>query len=370
MKVAIIGGGASALMCASFCTSDVTIFSNEEKLGKKILLTGNGRCNLTNVHYNNFSYNTNIDSYLQKFDHKNTLDFFNKIGLLTYVDEMGRVYPISNTATSVVDVFVNYLGTKKVEVINTQVQKIEKLGDGFLVNETYHFDKVVIATGSTANLLDNLNIKYNKFFPSLVALKTKQNTKRLSGLRLSNVIVKSKGYSEYGEVLFKDSGLSGICIFNLSSLLAREHNYQSILSIDLLPKYSKEELEEILTKRLKNNYKNMKTFMQGIFHREINKYLLNICKINEEEKPCKNNIQKLVKNIKSLEFDIVGTYDNNQVNNGGVSLQDLTSDLEYKGIKGLYFIGEVCDVDGLCGGYNLQWAWTSGKIVGEKLCLK
>ena len=368
MEIAIIGGGASALMCASFCTGDVTIFSNEEKLGKKILLTGNGRCNLTNINYNNFSYNTNIESYLQRFDYKSTLDFFDKIGLLTYVDDMGRVYPISNTATSVVDVFANYLSKKNVKVISSQVQKIEKQGNGFLIDGQYYFDKVVIATGSTPNLLDNMNIKYNKFYPSLVALKTKQNTKRLSGLRLSNVEVKLKGFCEYGEVLFKDNGLSGICIFNLSSLLARSHNYENIISVDLLPKYSKEKLEEILTNRLKNNYKNMSTFMQGIFHKEINKYLLNICKINEDEKPNKNDIQKLVKNIKSLEFNIVGTYDNNQVNNGGVDLHDLTQDLEYKELGGLYFIGEVCDVDGLCGGYNLQWAWTSGKIVGESLC--
>lgn len=368
MEIAIIGGGASALMCASFCNNNVTIFSNEEKLGKKILLTGNGRCNLTNVNYNKFCYNANIENYLQKFDCHKTIDFFNSIGLMTYVDEMGRVYPISNTATSVVEVFANHLSQKNIKVIESQVEKIEKLENGFLIDDKYHFDKVVIATGSEPKLLDCLNVKYNKFYPSLVALKTKQNTKRLSGLRLSNVEVRLQGFCEYGEVLFKDSGLSGICIFNLSSLLARQHNYEDTISIDLLPKIPKEKLEELLINRLKNNYKNMTTFMQGIFHKEINKYLLNICKINEEEKPNKDNIQKLVKNIKSLEFNIIGTYDNNQVKNGGVDLVDLTETLEYKGIEGLYFIGEICDVDGLCGGYNLQWAWTSGKIVGESLC--
>ena len=371
MEIAVIGGGASALMLTNVCQGKVTIFCDSEKLGKKILLTGNGKCNLSNTEYPKDCYNQDIQKYLDRFDFDDTLQFFSHLGLLTYSDEKGRVYPVSNTATSVVDVLTYNLIGRDIDVkLNYHVQKIEKRGDKFVIDDAFYFDKVAICTGSESSLLDAMNIDYKPFVPSLVALKTKQNTKRLSGLRLSDVVVNFNKKYELGEVLFKDNGLSGVCIFNLSSYLARNNNFKQSLYIDLLPYFEVEDLEEIFIARLNKNYPSMILFLQGIFHKEINKFLLKASKINEEEKPNKNNIKKLIKNIKALKFDIVSTYENNQVKSGGIRLDDLDENLQHKKIKGLYFAGEICDVDGICGGYNLQWAWTSGKIVGENICWK
>lgn len=381
-NIAIIGGGASALVCAIFSSQKhkVTIFCDQEKLGKKILVTGNGRCNLTNLNGFSGAYNVDVSKYLSKFNHLDTIQFFNSLGLEVYFDDEGRVYPISNSAQSVLDVILQKIQKCKVDVIlNAKVNNITKNNNIFEVwsnEQSYKFDKVVVCTGSTGELLDNMKIAYNKFVPSLVALKTKQNTKRLSGLRLSNVNVtvkqNNKTYSQFGEVLFKDSGLSGICIFNLSSVLARNNNYSADVFIDILPKQTYDETVKILNNRLKLDFETLGEFMQGLFHKEINKYILKECNLSEDlliKNISQKEINILAKNIKNLHFNVVDKYDNNQVNSGGIALEDLTENLEHKMVKNLYFTGEIVDVDGICGGYNLQWAWTSGKIVGENIWL-
>ncbi len=374
-KVAIIGGGASGIVAAIFAAknNDVTVFC-EQTFGKKLLVTGNGRCNLTNTKNFDKVYNQDINEYLEKFNYLDTIEFFNNLGLEIYVDEEGRVYPISNSAQSVVDVLLH-----KAQILNIHIKdhtKVEsvKYGEKIQVitqDDIFNFDKVVISTGSTTQFLDDLHIEYKEFRPSLCALVTKQNTKRLSGLRLSNVLCKlekdNKEYFEFGEVLFKDKGLSGICIFNLSSYLARSKNYNGKIFIDLLPKQTAEQTLQILTNRHKLNLGNAIDFMTGLFCREVNKYILSVCGISEDKVLTSNDIQKICATIKNLEFDIVDKYDNNQVKSGGINLEDLTQNFEHKKLKNIYFVGEVCDVDGLCGGYNLQWAFTSGKIAGESL---
>lgn len=378
MNIAIIGGGPSALFCALNADTkyNVTIYCKEEKLGKKILVTGNGRCNLSNTKISQDSYNINLQSYWDRFNQHQTLDYFNSLGLEVYADEEGRVYPISNTATSVVDVLAREIEKRKNIKINlsTSVENIKIADSKFIVNNEYAYDKTVVCTGSSTEILNCLNIEYKQFVPSLMALKTKQNTKRLSGLKLSNVNVTLKTdlftKTEFGEVLFKDNGLSGICIFNLSAYLSRINNFNAKIYIDLLPNKSVKELQEMLEKRLNLNINNIFEFMQGLFHKEINKYILNTLKIDEQlnvKSIDKNLIKNIINLIKNMEFDVISYYENNQVKSGGVELNNLDKNLQSKEYKGLYFAGEVCDVDGLCGGYNLQWAWTSGKIVGDSL---
>lgn len=375
-KVAIVGGGPSGILCAIIASKkyDVTIFCNQEKLGKKILVTGNGKCNLTNLYNFDKAYNRDISNYLKSFDNIKTIKFFEEIGLLTYADEDGRIYPISNTANSVLDVLINQVCKNNINVMTNQtVLNVLKKNDGFVIQtqlQEYNFDKVVIAVGSQDSLLKQMGISYNSFSPSLVALKTKEDTFSLSGMRLSNVKAILKGeanHEEYGEVLFKENGLSGICIFNLSAYLARQKNYNSIICLDLLPNLSNDKLKEIFIKRLNKNYTNSKEFMQGLFSEKINSYILKNCAIKNNEKITKKDIGKIINTIKNLTFNIVGHYQNNQVNSGGVDLNNLTNTLEYKYVKNLYFIGEVVDVDGICGGYNLQWSWTSAVIAGEAL---
>ncbi len=376
-NIAIIGDGASGIICSIFASknNDVTLFCSDDKVGKKLLVTGNGRCNLTNLANFNKAYNTDITKYLKRFNQTQTLTFFSNIGLLTYSDQENRVYPFSNSATSVIDVLVNKLKKCDVNIKqNEEVLTIQQLNDKFkitTISHSYIFDKVVISVGSSNKLLEQLNLKYKPFSPSLVSLKTKEDTHSLSGLRLSNVEVclslKNKIIIEKGEVLFKDRGLSGICIFNLSAYLARQNNYNATIYIDMMPNVSKESLINMLQERLKCNFINAKEFMQGIFNDKINNYILKICNIKNEEKITIKNINIIANNIKQLFFNIVGCYENHQVNSGGILLDDLTDNLQSKSIKNLYFTGEIIDVDGICGGYNLQWAWTSGKIVGENI---
>ncbi len=376
MKIAIIGAGASGLV-AGLCASksnDVTIYCADEKIGKKILITGNGRCNLTNIKGFDTAYNQDVSKFFEKISNLDIIKFFNNLGLEIYVDEEGRVYPLSNSAQSVVEVLTNALAKNNANIKFEKVEDI-KIDTKFnvitnLSNDEY--DKVIIATGSENALLDKMKIRYKPFSPSLVALKTKENTKELSGLRLTNVKVTldvdNKKYTEFGEVLFKDKGLSGICIFNISAYLARKNNFNAKIYIDLLPKFTYENVVIMLTNRLKLNFKNMSEFMTGLFNKKINKYLLKNLNLDEQKniKEINSNIiEKIAKIIKNLPFNVIDYYENNQVKSGGIRLCDLTENCEYKDIKNLYFIGEVVDVDGLCGGYNLSWAFVSGMLAGE-----
>lgn len=376
MKIAVIGAGASGLV-AGLCLSkhhDVTIYCADDKLGKKILVTGNGRCNLTNVKGFENAYNQDVNKFFDKVSYLDIIAFFNQVGLEVYVDEEGRVYPISNSAQSVVDVLINALNKNGVTFRFERVIDI-KIGEKFDVitnNSDILYEKVIIATGSETGLISKLKIDYKPFALSLVALKTKDNTEPISGLRLKDVkvtlSVEDKTYSEFGEVLFKDKGLSGICIFNLSAYLARRNNFKAKLYIDLLPKYTYENVVIMLTNRLKLNFTNLSEFMTGLFNKKINRFILKKLNIDENiniKNIDSNMIEKLAKSIKNLSFNIVGHYENNQVKSGGIELSDLTDNFEYKKIKNLYFIGEVVDVDGLCGGYNLSWAFVSAMLAGE-----
>ena len=383
-KIAILGGGASALMCACFASinNKVTIIEKNEKLGKKILVTGNGRCNLTNLNMGSFAYNQNIDVFLQRFSDGSTIEFFNKIGLAVYVDEQERVYPLSNSAVSVVDVLKNYLTKQKNVKFLTgkEFVGLQNINDKYKVvfgdNSALMYDKVVVALGNYADLsvFKKLGIKCKQFKPSLCALKAKID-KNLVGVRVSDVVLschtQNINFNEFGEALFRQDGLSGIVTFNLSAHLARKNIQNANIKIDFIPSLSTDKLKLKLYERKQNlsGYK-ASDFLTGFFHNSLNKVLLKNSQINPEinvEKISENQIDNLCKNIKEFNLEINGYLDNNQVCTGGILLKELTKNLESKTHKGLYFIGEMVDVDGVCGGYNLQWAWTSGKIVGENV---
>ena len=379
MKIAVIGAGASGLVFATFASKkhDVTIYSEDTIIGKKILATGNGRCNLTNMSGFDTAYNFDVSSFFQCVNHLDIISFFNGLGLEVFVDEENRVYPISNSAQSVVDVLCMALEKNNVKYVFEKVLDIQSKTKNVITENTKNcFDKIVIATGSNSFLLDKLDVKYKSFSPSLVALKTTQNTLPISGLRLSNVKVtlnfKNKIHEEFGEVLFKDKGLSGICIFNLSAYLARQNDYKAKVFIDLLPIFNFDNLKIMLNNRLKLNLKDANEFMTGLFHKKINKYILNYCKINLQKNTkdfSSKDIEDIANAIKNLQFDICGHYDNNQVNSGGVSLDAVDRGFMHKQLHDIYFIGEVLDVDGICGGYNLTWAFASAIMAGEA-CLK
>lgn len=370
----VVGGGASGCLCALASDKKVTIIEKDNKLAKKLLVTGNGRCNLTNLQVDDKYYNTSIKKYLSVFDNKKTLDFFNDLGLVSYSDEQGRVYPISNSAKSVQQIIVNRL-SKTTPFINDTITSIKKEGENFVLtgnNDSYSCKKLVLACAK-CELLDGLKIKYKVFSPSLCSLKT-QSTRNLNNIRVDNVKVSAENNfgqkkSEIGEVLFKESGLSGIVIFNISSLFARQGSFCGKVTIDLLPSLSKSQLLQLLEKR-KGLDVLVSDYFDGLFVKEIAYEILNRLKLNEN-RSCKelneSEILRIAKTIKNLSFDVKGFYPNNQVYSGGVCLDDLDEKLQHKKVKNLYICGELCDVDGECGGYNLQWAWTSGYIVGKSI---
>ena len=370
----VVGGGASGCLCALASDKKVAIIDKDSKLAKKLLVTGNGRCNLTNLQVDDKYYNTSIKKYLSVFDNKKTLDFFNDLGLVSYSDEQGRVYPISNSAKSVQQVIVNRL-SKTTPFISDTITSIKKEGENFVLagnNDSYSCKKLVLACAK-CELLDGLKINYKAFSPSLCSLKS-QSTRNLNNIRVDNVKVSAENdfgqkKSEIGEVLFKESGLSGIVIFNISSLFARQGSFCGKVTIDLLPSLSESQLLQLLEKR-KGLDLLVSDYFDGLFVKEIAYEILNRLKLNENRSCTQLNeseLLRIAKTIKNLSFDVKGFYPNNQVYSGGVSLDDLDEKLQHKILKNLYICGELCDVDGECGGYNLQWAWTSGYIVGKSI---
>lgn len=383
--IAILGSGASGCMCAITAGQSgktIALIDKNKLPAKKLMATGNGRCNLTNIHDNNSEkfYNHNLDDFFYLFNSADTLKFFNELGLVVYSDEEGRVYPISNSAKSVVDVINNKL--KKMTNISLfsekTIKKVEKMGKKFkisLEDEEIIAEKIVFSLGGNSNeMLKTLGVKCKENTPSLCGLKTKELLKLLSSIRLSPVLVtaisdKGTTFSEQGEVMFKENGLSGIVIFNASTLFAREGNFKGKIILDLMPSLSEEKLKKLLLKRKTLNVK-ISNFFDGMFANGLSYYLLEKCKINEERSSLQLNqkeIELLAKAIKCLEFEIIAPLDNNQVFSGGALLEDLNENLQSKSCRNLFICGEACDVDGMCGGYNLQWAWTSGFIVGKSL---
>lgn len=384
--ICVIGAGASGTLSSILLAEKgykVCLLDKFEKPAKKLLVTGNGRCNITNKDMFSTFYNQNIDSFLNKFDYHDTVKLFKKIGLEIYFDEEGRAYPISNSAKTVQHVLINQIQKLNIDFFGEiEVQDVCFDNDKYLI-KTDKFEivanNVIFACGInefSLSVLKKFDIKCNQVMPSLVALKTKQNTKKLDGIRVSNVIVKAKvgsqEKSEVGEILFKEQGLSGICIFNLSSLFAKNKHFEGEISINLLKNYTFSQIIDLLNKKV-HIFKNAQSLLESMFASQLSKEILNRANIDFERSSknlSKQDLEKIVDVIANFEFDVVGCYDNNQVLSGGVDLDALTKNLESKNQKGMYFCGELCDVDGVCGGYNLQWAWMSAFVVANDIIEK
>ena len=367
-EVIIIGGGASGMMCALHSQQPTLLLEASDRLGKKILVTGNGKCNITNDCLTAQSYNTPlVMPYLQQFDQKRTLQKFAELGLQTYADDAGRRYPLSNSAHSVLDLMLKGLGAKNnVTVrVNAMPTKVTQVPNGFTVataQTTFWCHKLVLATGgnSGTQYLQQLKVAYQPFRPSLMGLKTSKN-KWLGGVRVSHVRVQCQQFDEIGEVLFKEDGISGIVIFNLSAYLSRRNVTKGQMVIDLLPDVPDEQLTAWLQESLAGHpHYSMVEILEGFLHKSLAKNIV-------ERLGGKNNVRDLVQAIKQYPVNFCGYADNQQVHTGGVDLANLDEHLQHRQVPHLYCVGEVVNVDGVCGGYNLQWAWTSGAIVGDNL---
>ena len=376
-EVIIVGAGASGIMCALNSTKKTLLIEASDRIGKKILVTGNGKCNISNDNFCENCYNTSlVNQYFSRFDQSQTLKYFENLGLFTYHDQEGRRYPLSNSANSVLDILLKALSLKNnvKTIVNTIPLSISKVQEGFLVNtkgQTYICHKLVLATGgnSGTQYLKQLGVSYNAFMPSLVGLKTTRN-KGLAGVRISNVRIKCKQFNEVGEILFKEDGVSGIVVLNLSAYLARNKIGSGKMTIDLLADIEGKSLFDMIQLSIQNNPNYLLTdILEGFLHKSAARNLLEKLSLDKKiAKACTaEDITMLVDKIKNFAVEFTGYSNNNQVYTGGVDLKNLDENLQHRQMKNLYFIGEVVNVDGVCGGYNLQWAWTSGKIVGNSL---
>lgn len=383
--VIIIGGGASGMFLASeLAGRRVALIEANERVGKKLLATGNGKCNLTNldmniVHYNRPSF---VETYLDRFDAHDTIASFERMGLITKVIDK-RVYPYSECASTVLDILRGAVQKCGTEVFTGHiVNSVEYFADTYTVGgvtkvdgqtKSFSFtaDNVVLATGSNAtfgrnsnNLFTALGHTNREFTPALVPIKTnKEPIKGLSGVRVKAGVRCGARY-EVGEVLFKDFGVSGIAVFNMSSEIARgKLKIGSNLTIDFMPEYSVGEVENLLRKR--GNVR-VGELLTGTFHSKVVDRILWASGVDPDDL-AQPKISAIARTIKTYTLKIEGLGDSSlsQVMSGGLNIREFDHNLMSMKSKNAFAIGEALDVDGDCGGYNLQWAWTSARVVAE-----
>lgn len=402
MKIAVIGGGASGLMAAIAAArkgADVTIYEKLNKVGKKILATGNGRCNYTNMNMSIERYHgKNINAaknILNFFDLNKTLNFFEDLGINPYVGELGKVYPSSLQASSVLDVLRYEAERLKIkEVTDFEVIELRKNKDKFSIisKDTVHVaDKVILSTGGKASpqlgtdgsgyaLAKSFGHKIIEPFPALVQLKLNgKYFKRITGIRFDGVV---KGLTDKkiiredeGEILFTDYGISGPPILQISRNVIEELNkgIKVYVSVDMFPDSSKTELYDLLSVRFnKIGYKSIEDSLVGFINKKLIPVILIEAGFEDLNKNCgklnKKEIYKIIDILKEWKFEVTGhnTWQQAQSTAGGVDMTEVNPNtLESIKVKGLYLTGEILDVDGDCGGFNLQWAWSSGYTAGH-----
>ena len=361
MKIGIVGAGASGVFLAirlkeSNPSFDVTLIERNDKILKKVLVTGNGRCNYANTGELKDKYNNELaNKLLKEFTPNDIVKAFDNFGVHpTYIDNL--VFPTSLSAQTVVLMMSKKITELGIKVFtNEKVIDYQKKNAQFVVkteNKEFIFDKLVLSSGGKSypqlgtdgTVIDILNkhgYKIKELSPTLAPIKVKENTKKISGQRVRSRVYLYQDhkaiYQEDGEVLFKDDGLSGIVILNISSRINRLNNLKNVqIILDLAPNYQE------INKKQYDEYVSPK----------IAEYLL------------ANNLD-----IHHLAFSFKVFYDYQiaEVSHGGLALEEVSDSLESKKEKGLYFTGELLDVDGMCGGYNLMFAFASAEKVKKAL---
>ena len=393
-KVAIIGGGFSGIVSSIYASklNEVTVFERNNDILKKLLLTGNGRCNFFNSKQGiNYYHSNNIDkleSIINDNNIEELINFYKNIGI-EYKEKDGYYYPYSNQAISVKNALVNKLRETNVKIITDYfVNKIEKKNNKFIINNEYEFDKVIISTGGSSypitgsdgnmyEILKDLNIKVTNIYPALTPLITDDKyLKELSGVRASaNISFYGDDKfikEEEGELQLTDYGISGICVFNLSYLYNIYKN--SYVLINFMPFInSKEELEKYLDKKDKEmNEKNVSELLNGILNNKIINVIIKKSDIKDikYKNLDKNEKMRLLDNIFSYKMNItdIKGFNKSQVTMGGVDLSEIDiNTMEVKNIPNLYVTGELLDIDGICGGYNLTHSFITGYIAGSSV---
>lgn len=407
----IVGGGASGLIAAITAKDfgiDVAILEATDRIGKKILTTGNGRCNISNkfikVPFNTYHCNEKnfFNNVLENFGVNETLDFFSSLGLPVVELQNGKLYPRSLQASSVVDILKMALEDRGIPLYtNTKVKTIHK--DNFFKLSTTNDDhnlftcnNLILACGgksapktgsdgSAYYLAKNFGHSVLPLLPGIVQLKLDyKNLKSISGIKFdgfARIIIDDLVIREdFGEILFTDYGISGPPILQLSALASKGifENKKVEISVDLMPQYTLEALEEFIECHFAIlSHRTVIDSLIGVINKKLIPTLLKECGITNLHTPCNELSWKdkkaLIKTLKDWRFNCVGTNDFNQaqVTIGGVDTTEVDNNtLESKIISNLYFTGEILDVHGDCGGFNLQWAWSSGYIAAKSIANK
>ena len=392
MRTIIIGGGASGLVAAIYASnnSDVTIIEKNSTLGKKILITGNGKCNYWNDYQDISNYYSNNIDILKKIlseDNKEDIkELFNKIGLVPKIKN-GYYYPYSNQAVTVQTALIKEVENKNIKVLLDTTVLDVSYNNEFIVKTNkgeFKADKVIVATGSYAcpktgsdGFGYEIAKKYNhtiiKPVPSLVQLKAKGNFfKEWAGIR-ADVEVSYEGFSEIGEIQLTDYGVSGVCVYNLSSMISRDLLVTTpILKINFIPfiKTSDELLKYMDDRNKTVKNRNISELLDGLLNYKLVNLLLKLSNIDRFDYWNNISINKkniLMDNIINFTLEITDTtgFDKAQTCSGGIPLSEINPyTMESLKKKGLFFTGELLDADGKCGGYNLEFAFITGMLGG------
>lgn len=404
--ICIIGGGASGMAAAIAAKSanpacQVFILEKQARVGKKILATGNGRCNIGNKgasvdhYYDHAGRNPQlVQTVLQAYSAASNVDFFASFGLMIKEEEQGKQYPFSNQAASVLDLLRLKLASLQVMIqTDTTVVDIIPQEKGFLVRtnrENYRCDKLILACGGVASpqlsnslgiqkITDRLGLPSTKTFPALVQLKLDSPLpKALKGQKIEAVVGLWQNdqllQQEKGEVLFTEYGISGPPVFQLSHLVGQNFAGNSIpqqVILDLLPMYQEQDIFLLLQKARQSIAGNLENFLLGLLPKRLGQQLLKICGMGSLSRLMEDlsdqELQMIAKKSKHLALPVSGTtgWQNAQVMAGGLKNDFFCPQtLEAKRLPGFFACGEILDVYGDCGGYNLTWAWSSGRLAG------
>ena len=375
-RIAVIGGGPGGLTACYKIKEEhpdyqVVLFEKDEMVGKRIKVSGNGRCNLLNININkNDYYNGEKINYILSYFNKYQNKFFSELNLHLYHDEEGRMYPITNSSKTVINAFINALNRKGVVIkLNEKFISLNKNNDKYLLItscDKYIFDKVIFATGGASylykkedyeNIIKSLpyKINYEELSGVLCPIKVKEKinkacvgkrSKAKIYLYLNNDLI----YEESGEILFKKDGISGIVIFNISRYIDYKKANLYSIKINFIDGIKKNDIDKELSLYSK------KEVISSYVVEEIADLILSYYN---------NAYQGLSSFV--LHVDSLYPLNESQVTRGGIFIDELNNDLSLKNDKNIYFLGEMIDVDGKCGGYNIYFALASGYYVGSKI---
>lgn len=402
--LSVIGGGASGLAAAIEAARinkkesseiKIIVFERLPKIGKKILATGNGRCNIMNTSVAKNKYHGDsklLRNIFEAYSVESNMDFFRSMGIYLAEEEDGRLYPLSFQASSVLDALRFEAENLGIEIkCDTKIESIKRKNRGFILNDEIYTDAVIVAgggksapvhgsDGSCFDLLSSLGIKIKTTFPSLTGIVLKKKNKALKGVRAAGEIyIVENGTvisSSEGELQYTDYGISGIPAMEVSREVSEHFALHKkgkiIMAVNSLPDFTPEEIFDYIVSRKKQNPNLLcEDMLSGVMPKK-----LGVAKLASASISCtarlstltKNDIAVLTEIINSEIFEISGVlgFENSQVTAGGADtkLFDITT-LEAKNINGLFACGEVLDIDAVCGGYNLAWAWSSGRCAGS-----